>query len=61
MKQEKCFSIPTIKQIQSDFVKAMLKGEDTEFIKHLNEKGAAPELRLSIYRNNLLQNLNHAL
>ncbi|HAU0201929.1 TPA: DUF2063 domain-containing protein [Legionella pneumophila] len=61
MKQEKCFPIPTIKQIQSDFVKAMFKGEDTELIKHLDKKGVAPELRLSIYRNNFLQNLNHAL
>lgn len=50
-----------MKQIQNDFAKAIFNPNEIEFMKNIRESTIAPEFRLNIYRNNILQNLYRAL
>lgn len=51
----------TMKQIQHDFAKAIFNPNEIEFMKNICKSTIAPEFRLNIYRNNILQNLYRAL
>ncbi len=61
MKLKKQSLISTIKLIQNDFAKAIFNQSDKNFILQIRSNQTTPEFRLSIYRNNILQNLRHTL
>lgn len=61
MKQENQPVISTNKQIQNDFVKEILNQNNHQMVKHIRQNHISPQLRLSIYRNNIMQNLRYAL
>ncbi|KTD03307.1 DNA-binding domain-containing protein [Fluoribacter gormanii] len=61
MKQENQSNIAIIQQIQSDFTQAVFHQNDNELMKHICQNKINPEVRFSIYRNNILQNLCRAL
>ncbi|AUH72917.1 DUF2063 domain-containing protein [Legionella sainthelensi] len=61
MKQKSQPIMSMMKQIQNDFAKAIFNPNEIEFMKNIRESTIAPEFRLNIYRNNILQNLYRAL
>ncbi|ERH41406.1 hypothetical protein N751_17130, partial [Legionella pneumophila str. Leg01/11] len=61
MKQENQPVISTIKQIQNDFVREVLSQKKHIMAQHIHQNQIDPQVRLSIYRNNIMQNLQYAL
>ncbi|CEG58311.1 conserved protein of unknown function [Legionella fallonii LLAP-10] len=61
MKQENPSIISTLEHIQNEFVKGVLSQKSHSMVQYIHHNHIAPESRLSIYRNNIMQNLRYAL
>lgn len=53
--------MPTLPELQSDFLRAVLDGAQVEAAGHVETKGLAPALRLGIYANNAAANFLESL